>query len=890
MSISEIAGKIRDKHAESMESETVKLLRRVEAPFLANWTPACISKYTNEFLEVVIGGNCMQLHDDRFRTLREERSQGRPVTLNENDLVLLYAVQKQVFIKLAAAEMPDSNVLLKEMEQLDECYWEIQKLARHSATGFETEYQESELRFQRLIEAAFEGLCISEKGKIVDANQVFLKMYGYDNAEVSGMPIFSFIHEDDRPLVQKNQEENYDKPYTVRGLRKDGSSFSVEVHGKTIPFHGSHARVTSFRDITERKKAEEAIKQSEKYFNLSLDLLCIAGTDGFLKKVNPAFEKVLGYSQDELLNSLFIERVHPDDVSQTLSQLRSLSDGQETINFENRYRCRDNTYKWLSWSASSQAGTGFFYAAAHDITDIKKARERIERSETQLAEAQKMAHIGNWEYDLQSGELYWSDEVYRIMGLEKEKFRPSFRNFLGLVHPEDLVKVKQFMKASTASTYSMDFRIITPDTKMKYVNGQGYTVYKNNQPLRYISTIQDITQHKLIQNELEQAKELAEQSVKVKEQFLANMSHEIRTPLNGIMGFARLLEDTSLSREQQEYVRVLRTSGDNLLHIINDILDLSKIASGKIEFEEISFVMRDVVNSAFVLMKSKADEKGLSFHHSIDKKIPDSVVGDPLRLNQILLNLISNSIKFTEDGRVDVQVKLLAEDRKTAVLGFTVKDTGIGIPQDKIGTIFESFTQASTNTTRKYGGTGLGLTISKQLIELQGGVIEVSSEEGVGTTFTFSLKFSKTSAHVRESTGTPAQPQDSINTRQLHILLAEDNPINQLLTKTVLGKWGFKLDMVENGLQVIEMMKKNNYDLVLMDLQMPEMDGYETTTYIRNKLGNKKIPIIAMTADAMKGEAEKCMSAGMNNFISKPFEPEVLYYMIIGCIGAPALS
>jgi len=385
---------------------------------------------------------------------------------------------------------------------------------------------------------------------------------------------------------------------------------------------------------------------------------------------------------------------------------------------------------------------------------------------------------------------------------------------------------------------------------------------------------------------LKKEKERAEASEKTKQLFLANMSHEIRTPMNGILGFAKLMEESLKDEELLEYVRIIIKSGDDLLVILNDILDFERMEAGKVTFETIPFNLREVIHSIITMVKVKSKQKNLYVRYHVDKQIPEMLSGDSVRLNQVLLNLISNAIKFTEDGGVNISVSCVQESKTRMILEFAIKDTGIGIPLDKQGKVFESFEQAAADTTRKFGGTGLGLAIVKQLVELQGGEVWVNSEPGSGSNFGFRLPFEK--ANVEDKAIRTDKP-DIVVDEKYHprVLIVEDNPINRMLVIKVLEKWGFQTDIAENGQIALDKYSENDYDIILMDLQMPVKDGYETTQDIRAlKSAKKDVPIIAMTAHAIKGERERCLAIGMNDFIPKPFNAAELREKLFALLNA----
>jgi PAS domain S-box-containing protein len=496
-----------------------------------------------------------------------------------------------------------------------------------------------------------------------------------------------------------------------------------------------------------------------------------------------------------------------------------------------------------------------------------------------------------------------NEALVNITGMKREELRGSdFFDYF--TEPQMAREVYQevFAKGSVADS-PLTLRHKQGQLTDVLFNG---SVYKDEDEnvMGVVIVARDVTEQKRIENELIEAKvfaelateiaeqaqtkaesatKIAEDAVKAKQQFLSNMSHEIRTPMNAIIGFTKVVLKTDLSTKQKEYLSAIKMSGDALIVLINDILDLAKVDAGKMVFEQVPFRMNLSIKAMLHVFETKIQEKNLELVTQYDNSIPDVLLGDSVRLHQIILNLVSNAVKFTNKGKITVNVRLLSQDDEKATIEFAVSDTGIGIPENKIASIFENFQQASSGTSRLYGGTGLGLAIVKQLVEPQGGTITVTSKVDEGSTFSFKLDFAKTTAIAEADVA--ILELDSVD-KDIKVLVVEDMALNQLLMKTLLDEFGFNRDIADNGQIAIEKLKTKSYDIILMDLQMPVMNGFEATEYIRNTL-NSKIPIIALTADVTTVDLAKCKAVGMNDYIAKPVDERLLYSKIIGLVKKP---
>lgn len=490
--------------------------------------------------------------------------------------------------------------------------------------------------------------------------------------------------------------------------------------------------------------------------------------------------------------------------------------------------------------------------------------------------------------------------LVKITGIEREALTGSdFFDYFTEPQMAREVYEKVFEKGSVADS---PLTLRHKDGKLTDVLFNG-SVYKdeNENVLGVVIVARDVTDQKRIATELVEAKIfaelateiaeeekrnaeaatlIAENAVKAKQQFLSNMSHEIRTPMNAIIGFTKVVLKTDLTEKQKEYLSAIKMSGDALIVLINDILDLAKVDAGKMTFEKVPFKLSVSISAMLHVFETKIQEKNLKLVTEYDTNIPKVLLGDPVRLHQIILNLVSNAIKFTSKGKITVSVHLINEDEESVTVEFAIADTGIGIEEGKIDTIFDDFQQATSGTSRLYGGTGLGLAIVKQLVEPQGGTVSVKSQIKEGSTFSFVLRFLKTNAEAALETEIVALETEIKN---IKVLVVEDMPLNQLLMKTLLDDFGFECDIAENGKIAVEKLQNESYDVVLMDLQMPIMNGFDATEYIRNTL-KFDIPIIALTADVTTVDLAKCKAVGMNDYIAKPVDERVLYSKIVGVV------
>ncbi len=549
---------------------------------------------------------------------------------------------------------------------------------------------------------------------------------------------------------------------------------------------------------------------------------------------------------------------------------------------------------------------GSIYKDAKGIVQgaVVVARDVMEQKKAENDLIQSLKEVSDYKYALDASSIVEVTDDKGIIKYVNENFcaitQYTSEELIGQTHRiiNSAYHSSEFMKELWQKISSG--QIWRDEVKNKKKDGTFYWVLTTivpfldsaGKPYQYVAIRTDITEQKKIEQDLieaklkaESASVIAEDATKAKQQFLSNMSHEIRTPMNAIIGFTKVVLKTELTPKQKEYISAIKMSGDALIVLINDILDLAKVDAGKMTFEKNPFKLALSVDAMLHLFETKILEKNLILVKDYDERIPKVLMGDQIRLHQIILNLVGNAVKFTEYGSITVGVKLLGEDEKKVTVEFSVSDTGIGIKEEKLQTIFENFQQATAITSRLYGGSGLGLAIVKQLVDLQGGNIAVKSKMGAGSTFSFILNFDKSDTDEILEAEIMELDED---VKDIKILVVEDMPLNQLLMKTLLDDFGFESDITANGKLAIEKLATKTYDIILMDLQMPEMNGFEATEYIRNTL-KSAIPIIALTADVTTVDVAKCKNAGMNDYIAKPIDERLLYSKIVSLAKKPVI-
>lgn len=764
-------------------------------------------------------------------------------------------------------------------------------LARSVMSLLELRRQKKEAELFRLGLNEVSAVCVYNSDLLFESvNDKFCQMADMSATELIGKS----IREVTIANLTREEEENALNTIksgqifraTVQDQNKNGNV--TWSHLALIPFtsgNGKLVKVLSVRnDVTNEvtllqrlQEAEEIAETGNWEYNL------VTGTRYWSK----GLLALMGYPIDADIVSLpsIQDMAVEEDREHLTNALTAAFNGQEVPPLTIQVSCTDGSNKVLQIHikvrATQPGKVTAIYGTVQNITEKEKQERLLAESEAKYRALVEESAQMTYTTDADGAYTYASAHLKKT--IEYEDGDILGKKFAFIYNDDWRKKVIAFyvqQREQQIPETRFCFPIITKGGKKMWVEQTAQLMCDEQGVVGFRCILHDITERIATEEKMAEAVRLADEARQTQQNFLSRMSHEIRTPMNGVMGMLNLLNDTPLTEKQRIYTENIKESAHNMLRIINDILDVSKIEAGKVVFEETETEVMQIVNNVIMTLKPTADDKGILIASHIDPRIPKQMLADPVRLNQILLNLAGNAIKFTERGSVIISVAPLSLEPGSVTLEFKIADTGIGIAANKIGSIFESFMQAESDTTRKYGGTGLGLTIARQLVEQQGGTINVASEQGRGTTFTFTFHFKTVPVAIPEP-AIPAGKNPKIQSlKGYEILLVEDNLMNQRVATYTLENWEARITIADRGQKAIDLLKDNRYNLILMDLQMPEMSGIQATEIIRQQLQNNT-PIIAMTASAMSNERDRCLAAGMNDYISKPFAPEELNRKIV---------
>ncbi|RIX46237.1 MAG: PAS domain S-box protein [Rhodocyclales bacterium GT-UBC] len=675
------------------------------------------------------------------------------------------------------------------------------------------------------------------------------------------------------------------------------------------------ALVAAQKAVIEEERA--SMERFHAYFDHSIIGLAITSLEKGWIEVNDALCQTLGYTRDELTRMTWSELTYPADLAPDLKQFNSMLAGEiNSYAMDKRFIHKDGHLVYTRLAVSHvrkpDGSLDYVVAMVEDISGRKRSELALENSAKQLRFVLDGSELGFWDWDIAAGKVDRNERWAVMLGYTHREIQNTVMQWTDFIHPEDRERAWESINAvidGRAEMHRLEYRMLHKDGSIRWVLDQARVMQRDadGKPLRMCGTHTDITAHKqdeleLLQHrfhlqklveaqtrELRAAKEIADAANIAKSVFLANMSHEIRTPLNAITGLAHILRRSGLTAEQTDKLDKIENAGNHLLRIINDVLDLSKIEAGKFAMEDEPVHIDALLGNVASMLGQKARDKGLRFNTET-AALPHHLRGDATRLQQALLNYAANAIKFTEQGGITLRVTLEAETDDTATLRFAVEDTGIGIAPEALSRLFTAFEQADNSTTRQYGGTGLGLAITRKIAEVMGGTVGVTSTPGKGSTFWFTAVLQKTFATATQTAHSGNETAAQMILRKhagKRILLTEDEPINQEIAQLLLEDVGLVVDLAENGQQAVEKARSGSYAIILMDMQMPKMDGLEATRQIRQLPGHQATSIVAMTANAFAEDKDRCFAAGMDDFLSKPVKPESLYAALLKSFDQP---
>ena len=731
--------------------------------------------------------------------------------------------------------------------------------------------------------------------RILTVNRAAIEQYGYALDEFLGMTIADLHPPDELARLMRctaEHREVREEPSPWRHLRRDGSVIYVRIVSRAIPNSTPPARLVVAYDITVQTQMQEDLRRSQHLISAvwenSSDPMRVTDSNGTVIRVNDAYCRFARASRADLEGRSFAVIYPEREQARMESRYRErFRNGTMSALSQHRVNLRDGRRVWVELSTAllNTDHEPLLLTTFRDVTERHIAEERLRESQRALeaSEGRLRTIIGNlpgMAYRCRNDE-HWtmqfvSDGCYELTGYYASQIVGNHQiSYSTIVHADDRQPVWNIVQSALADKrpFTVEYRIRAADGETRWVWEQGCGIWSEGGDLLYLDgLVLNITSRRALIAALEAAKQKADAANAAKTAFLANTSHEIRTPMNGILGLADLALQSDNEREMREYLGLLKNSGEALMAVLNDILDLAKMEAHRLAVERVPFSLPDCVKGCVDALLAPARSKGLSLSSQISPELPVHVLGDPTRIRQILLNLVGNAIKFTPAGYVRVIVAP-AGDR----VRFTVEDTGIGIDPSLHCIIFEPFQQADSSTTRKYGGTGLGLAITSELVRLMGGTIDVVSEPNQGCSFHIELPLPPVALPPAEM-----KPACATALPSLAILLAEDNPINQLVTSRLLEREGHRVKAVGDGLAAVEAVQRDRFDMVLMDMQMPGMDGMQATKAIRawEQARGAHIPVIALTAHALRGDQEALLQAGMDGYVAKPMRSRELFEAI----------
>jgi PAS domain S-box-containing protein len=740
-------------------------------------------------------------------------------------------------------------------------------------------------------------------GIILTWNRAAEVIFGYSGAEAIGTHVSILVAPERRSRLEHVTQQVLEGNTVVQHqgicVRRDGSL--IEVSATAYPIKNSAGEVVAvsiiLRDISERKRAEEKIHEQESLFRVMADgcpaLMWVTDADNRIEFINRAYREFIGVSLDQVKGLDWQTFLHPDDAQEYLEACDRAQRERAPLRSETRLRDARGGWRWVATYAEprfSPSGEFLGYVGiCPDITERKQAEQALRSSEEMFRQLAENIREVFWIMPPEEDRIpYVSPAFEQVWGRTRESLYKNPFSWVESIHPDDRARARLLLTRQVqGETVLREYRIRTPEGLEKWIRDRAFPIRDQfDKVIRVVGIAEEITEQKRYEQELIHAREAADVANQAKSDFLANMSHEIRTPMNGIIGMTELTLDTELDSTQREYLNAVKYSADALMTVINDILDFSKIEAGKLGLDAVEFSLRDCIGHAMKTLSVRAHEKDLEFACSVPPELVDVIVGDSVRLQQVVLNLAGNAIKFTEQGEVVLSVQLEASEVDGMTLHFAITDTGIGIPAEKQKVIFEPFTQADTSTTRKYGGTGLGLAITTRLIEMMGGRIWVDSEPGKGSTFHFTAHFGKAAAGV--SPGIRAHPAILEN---LRVLVVDDNATNRRILQNSLEYWRMKPALAGSAAEALVLLDRASlsgtpFELLIVDCHMPKVDGFMLIEEIRKSPEWLGLIAVMLSSGARSDDAKRCKQLGIAAYLVKPILQSELLEALLGLLGS----